>query len=101
MSKKNYIFAQTIFTHFSGQYLIGKISSVVNDSKKEIEEIKKECGSYTKQLKSEISKLDDKVATLKNQLETTTKGLMKSSNINRWIVIAGVVILAVLMFVIK
>ena len=74
---------------------------MVNDSKKEIEEIKKECGSYTKQLKSEISKLDDKVAALKNQLETTTKGLMKSSNINRWIVIAGVVTLAVLMFVVK
>ena len=77
MSKKIYLCTNNFYT------LLGTVSS------------------YTKQLKSEISKLDDKVATLKNQLETTTKGLMKSSNINRWIVIAGVVILAVLMFVVK
>lgn len=77
------------------------ISTVVNDSKNEILEIKRNIDTCKSLIRSDISKLDEKVTTLSTQLDSTTKALVKSSNVNRWIVIAGIVVLAVLFFVVK
>ena len=77
------------------------ISTVVNDSKKEVLEIKRNIDTCKSLIRSDISKLDEKVTTLSTQLDSTTKALVKSSNVNRWIVIAGIVVLAVLLFVVK
>lgn len=80
---------------------IGGITNVVNDSKKEILEIKRNIDTCKYLIRSDISKLDEKVKTLSTQLDATTKALLKSSNVNRWIEIVGIVLLAVLFFVIK
>ena len=80
---------------------IGGITNVVNDSKKEISEIKRNIDTYKNEIRLDISNLDEKVTTLSTQLDTTTKALLKSSNVNRWIAIVGIVLLAVLIFVIK
>lgn len=77
------------------------ISTVVNDSKNEIFEIKRNTDTYRNEIRSDISKLDEKVTALSTQLDATTKALLKSSNVNRWIVIVGIVALAVLFFVVK
>lgn len=81
--------------------IIEGISNVVNDSKKEISEIKRNIDTYKNEIRSDLSNLDEKVTTLSTQLDTTTKALLKSSNVNRRIVIVGIVLLAVLFFVIK
>ena len=80
---------------------IEDVDSTANDSLKEILGLKKVCETYTEQINSAISILDEKVSALSNQSDTATKALEKSLNINRWIVIAGVVLLAVLIFVVK
>lgn len=77
------------------------ISTVVNDSKNEILEIKRNTDTYRNEIRSDISKLDEKVTALSTQLDATTKALLKSSNVNHWIVIVGIVALAVLFFVVK
>lgn len=77
------------------------ISTVVNDSKNEILEIKINSATNKNEIREDISKLDEKVATLSNQLEVTTKKLLKSSNVNRWILIVGIASLSVLMFIVK
>lgn len=78
-----------------------EISTVVDDSKKKILEIKRNTDTYRKEIRSDINELDEKVTTLNTQLDTTTKALLKSSNVNRWIVIAGIVILVALLFIVK
>ena len=75
------------------------ISAVVSASQKDISGLKKDCDAYTDQLKSEISNLEKKVSSMNNQLETTTKELMKSSDINRWIMIGGIIFLAIILWV--
>ena len=77
------------------------VSTVVSASQKDISGLKKDCDTYTNQIKSEISNLDKRVSSLNNQLENTTKVLTKSSNINRWITIIGIIILAIIIFVCK
>ena len=81
--------------------IIEGISTVVNDSKNEIIEIKRNIDTCKNLIRTDISKLDEKVTTLSNQLDATTKALLKFSNVNRWIVIVGIVLLAVLFFVVK
>lgn len=72
------------------------VSSIVSDSLKEISVLKKECNIYTEQIKSAVYKLDEKFSTLSNQYDIATKVLIKSSNINRWILIISVIILIML-----
>ena len=69
--------------------------------KKGQEGLKKECDTYTNQLKYEISNLDKKISAMNEQLVSTTKELMKSSNINRWVMIASIIFLAIIIFFCK
>ena len=78
---------------------IDGVSTVVNDSKKEILEIKREIDTCKSLIGSDISKLDEKVTTLSSQLDNTTKALLKSSNVNRWIVIVSFIIIVILVLV--
>ena len=80
---------------------IEKVSSAVSDSLVEISGLKKDSDTYTKQITSVVSKLDEKVSALSNQLENATKALMKSSNVNRWIVIGCFVIIVILLLICK
>lgn len=79
--------------------VIEGIATVVNDSNKEISEIKKNYDANTKIIKSEISKLEEMVSSLNKQIETTREELMKSSKVNRWIVIASFILLVILVLV--
>lgn len=73
----------------------------ISDVEKSVLDIKRENESYSKQIKSEISITDQKVQSLTTQLSATTQDLKKDIKINRWIMIAGIVILIVLLFVCK
>lgn len=80
---------------------IKKCSDKINNLEKSVLDIKRDNETNTKQIKSEISILDQKVESLKTQLTATIQNVKKEVNINRLILIVGIVILAVLLFVCK
>lgn len=83
-------------------------TKIADESKNVIDEVKKNSKENADKLNAKLTTIEAKIDTLqgdldslKNQQETTSKKIMKNVNINRWIIIAGIVILTVLLFVCK
>ncbi|MBP9994616.1 MAG: hypothetical protein KBT67_06730 [bacterium] len=83
-------------------------TKITDESKKVIDEVEKNCKENADKLDVKLTAIEAKIDnlqgdldSLKNQQEATSKKIMKNVNINRWIIIAGIVILTVLLFVCK
>lgn len=80
---------------------IKSMTDSIMESTKEIGQVKNDCADYTKQIKSEIDALGGKMDFLQKQIESSAQAVKKDVNVNRWIIIAGVVVLTVLIIVCK